>query len=53
MSNTPTLNEIETAIYEHYRFFAVTAPGVVVQETGDLAAWWALFDREITKEEES
>lgn len=46
-----TLPEIEQAIYDHYRFFAVAAPGVPVQETGDLAALWALADREYAKEE--
>ncbi len=39
-----TLEEVETAIYETYKWFSVTAPGVVVQEQGHLARLWALFD---------
>ena len=44
------LSEVEQAIFEHYRFFAVKAPGVVVREEGRLRALWALFDRMIWEE---
>ena len=39
-----TLEEVETAIYETYKWFSITAPGVVVQEQGNLARLWAAFD---------
>lgn len=39
-----TLDEVELRIFEHYQFFAKEAPGVKVQEVGDLAALWALAD---------
>lgn len=39
------LEQIEAKIHQYYRHFAEIAPGVVVQETGDIAALWALFDR--------
>lgn len=39
------LEQVEQKIYQYYRHFAEIAPNVVVQETGDLASLWALFDR--------
>lgn len=45
-----TLDEIENRISEIYHFFSVTAPGVRPQETGELGALWALFDREVGNE---
>lgn len=38
------LEEVEQAIYEHYQFFHITAPGVQVQEEGRLAQLWRAFD---------
>lgn len=45
MSEALTLEEIENRIRDIYEFFTVTAPGVRPQETGELGALWALFDR--------
>lgn len=39
-----TLDEAEQAIKRHYEFFAKEAPGVVVQEAGELASLWAIAD---------
>ncbi len=46
-----TLEEIEKRIYETYQFFSTVAPGVTPQESGELGALWALFDREVENEE--
>jgi len=40
-----TLEEIEKEINGYYKWFAENAGSVVVQEAGDLADLWALFDR--------
>lgn len=47
-----SLEEIETAIYDHYQWFAREAPGVVVQEEGHLAQLWAVADTYYAKEEQ-
>ena len=45
MSEALTLEEVEKAIEQHYLFFHQVQPGVQPQETGELGALWALFDR--------
>lgn len=44
MTERMSLAEVETSIYEHYRWFSVVAPGVQPQETGRLGQLWAMFD---------
>lgn len=44
MTERMTLEDVETAIYEQYRWFSVVAPGVQPQETGRLGELWAMFD---------
>lgn len=46
-----SLTEVEKSIYDHYRFFAIKAPGVPVQETGHLARLWAVADAYYRAEE--
>lgn len=45
MSEALTLEEIENHIRDIYHWMAQEAPGVQPQETGELGALWALFDR--------
>ena len=45
MSEALTLDEIEDRISGFYHWMAREAPGVQPQETGELGALWALFDR--------
>lgn len=44
------LPEIETRIRDHYVWFHQNAPGVVVQEEGELARLWALWDEKMPLE---
>lgn len=45
-----TLEQIEQAIYEHYRFFSQVAPNVKVAEAGKLAQLWRAFDMYVADE---
>lgn len=45
MSEALTLEEIENRIRDIYEFFHQVQPDVTPQETGELGALWALFDR--------
>lgn len=38
------IDNIESEIQSHYRFFADQAPGVPVQEVGTLSQLWSLAD---------
>lgn len=42
-----TLEQIEQAIYEHYRFFSQVAPKTRVREEGRLAQLWRAFDMHV------
>lgn len=44
MATDMSLEQVEQAIFDHYQFFHITAPGVVVQEEGRLAQLWRAFD---------
>lgn len=45
-----TLNEVEERISEIYKWYSIVAPGVSPQETGELGALWAMFDRMVEGE---
>lgn len=44
MTERMTLEDVETAIYEQYRWFNQVRPDVRPQETGQLGQLWAMFD---------
>lgn len=39
-----TIEQVEQDIYDIYRFWAITAPGRVVNETGRLQVLWKVWD---------
>ena len=49
MPDWMTLDEVEFRIFEIYQFFHRESPGTVVQEAGELAALWAIFDRAVAE----
>lgn len=50
MSDIYSLPQVEAEIYSYYQWFHLENPAVAPQETGTLAALWALFDRLIINE---
>ena len=41
------LEQVEKEIYDTYRFFAVTAPGIQPKESGRLQQLWRYFDSHV------
>lgn len=47
MNDWLTIDEVQDRIKSVYEFFAVTAPGVWAQESGELSALWSLYDAHV------
>lgn len=47
MNDWLTIDEVAQRISDTYRWWAITAPGVYPQETGDLEALWAIYDAHV------